>query len=744
LAALVVGVAMAACAPPPPPPPPPPVPTTAPRPATPPPTTARSTTSTTSTSTTTTIPLPSTALRLVGDPADWSGLAGAHTYLTGDGSFVAGMQGEHVQVRFTAAADASTRWTLDFEAPDGASLGVGPFEGATRAAFHGPKDPGLSVSGMGRACNTSTGRFEIRQLEVDDAGHLARFAADFEQRCDTDVGVLQGTVRWNATDPYPPVPDADGDGVADTVDNCPSDRNPTQADGDRDGEGDACDRSPLHTWLEFRSDPGDYIGAGRDANWYEADGTFTASHTYGDLANGEIVFDAGTTYWHVQLHSPSGPLAIGSYTGATRFPFQATGIPGLSVWGSGRGCNDLTGSFDVLDIGYGPANEITRLSADFEQHCGGRAEALRGSVRYRVAATPPAPPPTDRPPAIASFAATRSSGPAPLTTAFRMTVSDPDGDPLSCALDVDGNGTFEVAIPSCSSSSSRSATIAGVGSHTVTLRVSDGQRTSTATTTLQVLAPSSDAFGITVRRSGSMTAGQAAAFTSAAARWAQVVRGGLADVPFTLAAGECAAWTPAFSGTVDDVMIDATVTPIDGPGGILGAAGPCVVRTAGGLTVYGVMQFDSADAAALEAAGQFDEVVLHEMGHVLGFGTSWGSLLVGAGGSNPGFVGSVAAGAWQAIGGTGPVPVENTGGIGTADGHWRESVFGTELMTGYLGAGAAPLSTVTIGSLADLGYQVDLQAADAFGLAGLHAAAAAGDAPRLTTLPVRPQRSVGG
>ena len=36
-------------------------------------------------------------------------------------------------------------------------------------------------------------------------------------------------------------PDRDGDGVTDTVDNCPDTANPAQDDADGDGLGDACD-----------------------------------------------------------------------------------------------------------------------------------------------------------------------------------------------------------------------------------------------------------------------------------------------------------------------------------------------------------------------------------------------------------------------------------------------------------------------------------------------------------------------
>ena len=188
----------------------------------------------------------------------------------------------------------------------------------------------------------------------------------------------------------------------------------------------------------------------------------------------------------------------------------------------------------------------------------------------------------------------------------------------------------------------------------------------------------------------------------------------------------------------DDLMVDAIVAPIDGAGGVLGSAGPCVVRS-GGLPAYGVMKFDSADLASLESDGLLSTVILHEMGHVLGIGTVWNSpLLTGSGTSNPVFTGAVARGAWQAIGGTGNVPVENSGGAGTANSHWRETTFNAELMTGYVDPGSNPMSRVTVGSLSDLGYGVALDAADPYGLPGLRVASAA--APRkITTQAILPK-----
>ena len=117
--------------------------------------------------------------------------------------------------------------------------------------------------------------------------------------------------------------------------------------------------------------------------------------------------------------------------------------------------------------------------------------------------------------------------------------------------------------------------------------------------------------------------------------------------------------------------------------------------------------------------GTFTAVVLHEMGHTLGIGTLWDigrNLLTGAGGSNPRYTGARGVAEWSALGGTSSVPVENTGGAGTADSHWRESVFDTELMTGWIDSPPIPMSAMTVSSLGDLGYAVDRDTADAYSL----------------------------
>jgi hypothetical protein len=120
--------------------------------------------------------------------------------------------------------------------------------------------------------------------------------------------------------------------------------------------------------------------------------------------------------------------------------------------------------------------------------------------------------------------------------------------------------------------------------------------------------------------------------------------------------------------------------------------------------------------------------------HVVGIGTLWSrlSLLSGAGTSFSRYTGAFGVGGCVSMGGTpvcpGSVPVENTGGAGTADAHWRESVFFNELMTGFVNSRATvpigimnPLSVMSVQSLADAGYTVNPLAADPFAIPGLSA-----------------------
>lgn len=222
-------------------------------------------------------------------------------------------------------------------------------------------------------------------------------------------------------------------------------------------------------------------------------------------------------------------------------------------------------------------------------------------------------------------------------------------------------------------------------------------------------------FTIEVRFLGGLTQTQKDAFKAAANRWSRVIVG---DLPNIMIDGE----------VIDDVLILAQGVDIDGPGHTLGQAGPTHLRPASAgnpafIPAKGIMSFDTADLEAMEDRGTLGDVITHEMGHVLGIGTIWTrkGLLQGFGTTNPTFTGARASEEFGRLRGSGPtpVPVENTGGTGTANSHWRETVFVNELMTGFVGNAGNPLSRLTVASLADCGYVVDMDAAEPYELPNL-------------------------
>lgn len=225
-----------------------------------------------------------------------------------------------------------------------------------------------------------------------------------------------------------------------------------------------------------------------------------------------------------------------------------------------------------------------------------------------------------------------------------------------------------------------------------------------------------------------------ASFLRAEAFWESIIVGDLPDITVRGSQPCVQDEGAVVEGVVDDLVIFVATKAIDGVDGILGAAGPCLSHSSRqNLPLAGYMQFDSADLQRYSDEGRLDEIIAHEMGHVLGFGgLLWGypqdviggePFLVDpaeAGGAGPvlpdtHFIGPNAIAAFDAAGGDNysgaKVPVENTGGEGTVNGHWREDVMGNELMTSFMTNRDGILSAITIAALEDMGYEVDYSAA---------------------------------
>ncbi len=211
------------------------------------------------------------------------------------------------------------------------------------------------------------------------------------------------------------------------------------------------------------------------------------------------------------------------------------------------------------------------------------------------------------------------------------------------------------------------------------------------------------ALDITINFTGFSTS-QRALFTQAETYWETQLVGYLPGISLT------------------GFTIDASAPEIDGAYGILGQAGPTSGTFEGGyvLTTTGEMEFDSADADRLETSGQFYNVILHEMAHVIGLGTWWtanGVYVDGTGrylGAN-----GLAAYRQEFDSSANFVPVELNAGPGTNDAHWAERTdlldsedrtLSRELMTGFLSPNAY-ISQTTIASFRDIGYITAVAAA---------------------------------
>ena len=322
------------------------------------------------------------------------------------------------------SADTGTEWwDVTLAAPRGQQLTTGIYENAARAPFN-EYQPGLSVSSTGRGCNTTKGRFTVFAISADTSGRITSLDAEFTQFCEGGAAALTGVVKYAAPYVVPivltssnpstvadqpvtltarvnpgtgPVTFLDGDQVigqanpdAASLARFTTDRLAPGAHWLYAKQGTAISArlsqavSSADTSLWFRSQNGDYIGQGATASYVPPTASMTAR---GDAGDAFISVDdpASGDWWTAEFAAPPGEtLKPGTYTNAVRAPFRGAGQPGLSVTGSGRGCNTVIGEFTIHAIGTAPDGTIASLDASFIQHCGSSPEALSGRARFQA------------------------------------------------------------------------------------------------------------------------------------------------------------------------------------------------------------------------------------------------------------------------------------------------------------------------------------------------------------------------
>jgi len=132
--------------------------------------------------------------------------------------------------------------------------------------------------------------------------------------------------------------------------------------------------------LYYFSEAGDYIGLGQEVTFTGANGTFSV-YSISNIVRPTFITPGYSHWWYLNLAAADGAaLQAGAYEGAQRS--QSPGRPQLDFFGDGRGCNTITGRFDVLEIVRDASGTVTQLAVNWEQHCEGKQPALFGQIRY--------------------------------------------------------------------------------------------------------------------------------------------------------------------------------------------------------------------------------------------------------------------------------------------------------------------------------------------------------------------------
>ncbi|HLQ66409.1 MAG TPA: PKD domain-containing protein [Candidatus Limnocylindrales bacterium] len=348
---------------------------------------------------------------------------------------------------FTARADISTHavtlsisqppagdyWYLAFSPPDSGRLMPGFYANAIRAPFNG-NVPGLSISGQGRGCNTLTGLFEIKRLEVGPDGALISFWARFEQHCEGAVPGLTGEVRINPhTDLVVTAPlsrramvgdevtfqvtatSASGGAVSLAALGLPEGADflnqgngtgtltwrptsplaPTQVVFEARDLAGHVDRSTAlltagegtSASLRIFSDPGDPVGGGVDRT-YSGNEIVPVHYDFDPYA---ILFNVYPTdlssplYLYFRAADPFQRILPGSYEGSTGQRYHAPGTPTFEI-SSSQTCGDfVSGRFEVKEVTYDSQGHVATFHAYFTQQCGYMAQAsVTGEIRLNA------------------------------------------------------------------------------------------------------------------------------------------------------------------------------------------------------------------------------------------------------------------------------------------------------------------------------------------------------------------------
>ena len=340
-------------------------------------------------------------------------------------------------------------------------------------------------------------------------------------------------------------------------------------------------------------------------------GTATVSLTIADLPNEAPVAT-------ISQPTDGGSATSGSsvtFSGSATDPEDGALTGAALVWTSDLDGTIGTGASFSTTALSGGSHEIVLTATDTEGGFGADTIAFDITGAPSVAITAPTNQASGAPNTVTVGASVTFTGSATDAEDGSLT-----GGSLVWTSNVDGQiGTGQ--------SFSTAALTAGM--HTVTLTATDSDMNEAKETVLTIVKPANaPGYQIHIRWSEGveLTMAQRTAVDDAVAKLESVITGDVGNIPKGEFpdVGTCGgAAIPKMDEAVDDVIIYLEFVPIDGPGNTLGSAGPCFTRTGTALSLIGGMRFDSEDLDFIDSLGLLDDIIVHEMLHVLGFGIFW-------------------------------------------------------------------------------------------------------------------------
>ena len=139
------------------------------------------------------------------------------------------------------------------------------------------------------------------------------------------------------------------------------------------------------TSLTMVSDSADFVGQGRTYVFGTDVGTFYPSaYANGNIVGVTMIASTLGEGWSATFAGAGGAaLAAGNDLDAVAYPNQDATHPGMAVSGDGRGCDRLSGAFQIKQITI-ESGVLTQLWVRFDQHCYLVDPALVGELRYNA------------------------------------------------------------------------------------------------------------------------------------------------------------------------------------------------------------------------------------------------------------------------------------------------------------------------------------------------------------------------